>query len=154
MATAIIRDPIRKFKFTVNITGGGYNFTRLGFNRVSGLNVEYEETKYREGGDAIVERSLPGLMKFENITLERGVMADDADLWEAFTLAAQGNPNFRFEVIITLYDPITNEPARSWVVHRAWVQRYEEDELDASSSEVLIERIVLAHEGFDRLGIA
>lgn len=148
MAEASVKDPLLKFQFRVSISGGGYSFNRIGFQKVGGLNAEYEETKYREGGDNLVERSLPGLMRFEEITLERGSIGDDLDFWNAFMQIAENKPNFRFNMTITLYDPVTNTPQKTWTVRRAWVRRYEQEELDATSNDVLIDRITIAHEGF------
>jgi phage tail-like protein len=146
-----LADPLRKFKYQISISGGGYTFNNLAFSKVGGLSGEYEDTEYREGGDNLSRRRLPGLMKWDDLTLERGVYTEDADLWEAFVQVANGSSDFRMSIGIDLLDPYTGEPARSWVVTRAWIKKYEEEDLDALSNDVLIERITIAHEGIDRI---
>lgn len=65
--------PIPKFHFQVDWGG-----TKVGFSEVSGLDVETEVIEYRDG--AMREYSklkMPGMQKFSNITLKRGVFQKD-----------------------------------------------------------------------------
>lgn len=79
-------DPLRNFKFNVAIqqqlnggpTGG---YARLGFMGVSGLGLSIEPLTYREGGDNLTVRKMPGQADFNPVTLTRGLFPTDYDNW-------------------------------------------------------------------------
>ena len=147
-------DPYKNFKYLVEITGNMV-FAKAGFSSVSGLNMNTDEITYREGGDNHTPRKMPGLTNFDDITLERG-MSEDRDMWEfaskVFTLDspnASNDPGFRASVIVKLKDRAGNI-VKQWEVQRVWFKTYETGEFDGEGSEVMIERIVLAQEGFNK----
>lgn len=80
-------DPLRSFKFNVvipqtmpgAITSGGMQ--RLGFMSMSGLGLSIEPLTYREGGDNLTTRKMPGQADFNPITLSRGLFPRDNDNW-------------------------------------------------------------------------
>jgi phage tail-like protein len=151
-----IRDPYRNFKFRVEING-----VPMGFRMISGLKETTEIIEYREGGENETPRKLPGQTTFENVVLERGMAADGSDLlgWrdQIFSLdnteGAQppgtdgaGTADFRREVVIYLKNK-SGVDVWKWTVQRAWPSELEIGDLDASSNEVLIEKLTLANEG-------
>jgi len=146
-------DPYRGYKFRVEIDG----FESAGFSKVSGLKSATEITEYREGTDEATPHKLPGLTTYENITLERGVSIDkDFQTWRAQVKEARDGdgssaegvptPEFRKDIAIQLYDK-GGEKVKEWEIYDAWPAEDEIDDLDAASSDVLIGRLVLAHEG-------
>ncbi len=79
-------DPLRSFKFNVLIpmvisTGNQVGLTRFGFMSQSGLGISIEPLTYREGGDNVTTRKMPGQADFNPITLSRGLFAIDNDNW-------------------------------------------------------------------------
>lgn len=85
---ALNTDPLRSFKFNVNIpltlSGPGFNssgLVRLGFMSLSGLGISIEPLTYREGGDNLTTRKMPGQADFNPITLSRGMFPRDNDNW-------------------------------------------------------------------------
>lgn len=78
-------DPLRSFKFNVYIpiraTGQQYSEARLGFMSVSGLGIAIEPLTYREGGDNLTTRKMPGQADFNPITCSRGLFPTDYDNW-------------------------------------------------------------------------
>lgn len=91
---ALDTDPLRNFKFNVfiglqdfgsiNVSGQSYtqqNWLRLGFMNVSGLGMAIEPLTYREGGDNLTVRKLPGQGDFNPVTLSRGLFPSDPDNW-------------------------------------------------------------------------
>lgn len=78
-------DPLRSFKFNVNIpisltnVPGGVHMARLGFMTVAGLGIAIEPLTYREGGDNITTRKMPGQADINPITLSRGLFPTDPD---------------------------------------------------------------------------
>jgi phage tail-like protein len=87
---ALATDPLRSFKFNVSIfnqtNGNGLgNEIRLGFMSVSGLGISVEPLTYREGGDNLTTRKMPGQSDFNPISLSRGLFAGDDDNWNWMT---------------------------------------------------------------------
>ena len=81
-------DPLRSFKFNVGImqtVGNQTSETRLGFMQVSGLGIAIEPLTYREGGDNLTTRKMPGQADFNPITLSRGIFPADSDNWQWMT---------------------------------------------------------------------
>src|SRR5258708_20042619 len=70
-------DPYGAFNFLVEIDG----IPKAAFSDVSGLDMEIDVIDYRTGGDALHARKLPGLVKYNNIVLKRGITLDHS-LWD------------------------------------------------------------------------
>jgi phage tail-like protein len=135
--------PLPTFRFRLEIAG----IEAGAFSEVSGLTSEYEVVEYREGSDAVASvRKLPGLRKFGDVTLKRGIAADKG-LWEWHDGIA-ANPSDRRAVTVSLLGA-KHEPVCRWKLRNAWPAKYEGPVLDADSSMVAIETLVLAHEGLD-----
>ncbi len=66
-----------KFSFIVEIDGD----VHAGYNNCSELSWEVDKVQYREGGRKNPFQS-PGLVNFTDITLERGAVVKDSDLYE------------------------------------------------------------------------
>ncbi|MGZ4037116.1 MAG: phage tail protein, partial [Bacteroidia bacterium] len=67
--------PLPVFHFQVEWGG-----TRIGFTEVSGLDYELQPIEYREGSSFNYNvTKMPGMPKFGNITLKRGVIKGDND---------------------------------------------------------------------------
>ena len=120
-----------------------------GFSEVSGLTTDSNVMEYREGSDnnhgVNTMRKLPGLTKFNNIVLKDGVTTD-ASLWQWRQTVLQGN-TLRKSGTIALLDEGRNK-VLSWSFHDAWPVKYEAPAMNAKTSEVAIETLEIAHEGF------
>src|SRR5665811_498455 len=80
----IATDPLRNFKFTVDIAHpnmalGGM---KMGFMSVSGLNITTEVIPYREGGMNTTTQKMPGQSDFAPITMSRGVIIGDTGMMD------------------------------------------------------------------------
>ena len=72
------RNPYSAFNFIVEIDGQ----QMAAFQEVSGLDSENTPIEYREGADAMnTVRKLPGIEKYPNLTLKRGITGSLA-LWD------------------------------------------------------------------------
>ena len=133
--------PIPKFHFQVEWGG-----TKLGFSEVSGLNVETDVIEYRDG--VMPEYSklkMPGMQKFGNVTLKRGVFQKDNeffDWWNTVKL----NKIERRDVVISLLNE-EHAPVLTWKIKNAWPVKVQSTDLKADGNEVAIETLELAHEG-------
>jgi phage tail-like protein len=136
-------DPYKSFSFLVEIDGAA----SAGFTSVSGLAAEAEVIEYREGADRLTStRKIPGLKKYTNVTLKRG-FTTSRDLWDWWTTVRDGEAQRR-TVAITLLDD-AREPVARWILREAYPTKWELSELDASTNELVIESIELAHEGLE-----
>lgn len=149
-------DPYKGFKFLVEISGNA-NFTRAGFQKVTGLSMDTDVVEYREGGDNLTVSKSPGLTKFENLVFTRG-MSNDHDAWDWASLVYDNNDLmqeevfYRSNIIITLHGR-DNKPLRRWEVPNAWLAKYQISEFNAEESGVAIETMEIAHEGFTEIPI-
>ncbi|MBI9052299.1 MAG: phage tail protein [Bacteroidales bacterium] len=135
--------PIPKFHFKVEMGD-----TEIGFQEVTGLEMEIEFIEYRTGDDpTFLKQKIPGLKKHGNITLKKGVYAGDDSFWEWFK-DVQTNPERREEVIIQLLDE-EEAPVVTWTVTNAFPVKVSGPDLKSDANEIAIESIELAHEGFE-----
>jgi phage tail-like protein len=141
---AVQRDnPYLNFNFLVDI-GLGDN---LGFSEAELPSGEIEVIEYREGDDKLSSaRKLPGLAKYPNVTLKRGVTGR-TDLFEWWKSVRDGAPARR-NVSITLLDE-QRQPVLRWLLRNAWPVKIEASSLNARGNEVVIESLELAHEGLE-----
>ena len=133
------KDVLRRFSFRVEIEGIDAGF----FKSVGGLAIETEVIEFREGGSDVI-RKLPGVRKYPNLVLKRGFTGDTA-LYEWFNSFTKGNPA-RVNGSIVMLAPNLSELAR-WEFHNGFPVKWEGPDFDASSNEVPIETIEIAHEG-------
>lgn len=102
---------------------------------------------YRDGSDKLnAVRKLPGLTRFGNVTLKRGIVGDLA-LFHWIRAVSQGQPDRR-SVAVTLLDEQRN-PVLRWGLRNALPVKYEGVTLNAKGSEVAIESLELACEGVE-----
>ncbi len=105
MSSPVFRDdPYAGFNFVVAISGitDDGRSIKGAFSEVSGLEAEIEVIEYRTGAEEACVRKLPGLRKFSNITLKRGIVGDLA-LWNWMIRATKGHA-YRADGFIILLD--------------------------------------------------
>ena len=120
------------------------------FSEVSGLTMEAEAIEYRGGADvALTVRKLPGLKKFGNVTLKRGIVPAEAGngLFDWYNTIQAGKVQRRAVTISLLNEE--RKPVMSWKVRDAWPVKIEGPGLNATGNEIAIESIELAHEGVE-----
>lgn len=135
-------DPYRKFNFLVEIDG----ITVAGFLSVEGIETLTDVINYREGNEAAALRKLPGLHKYSDITLKRGV-TDNRELWEWRKTVLDGRTDRKSGSIIVL-DESRQEVMRI-NFRDAWPCRWKIGALDAMESDVLIEELELVVESLE-----
>lgn len=133
--------PLPKFHFQVEWGG-----TKIGFTEVTGLDVETEVIEYRDGSMREYSKiKQPGMQKYPNITLKRGVFAADNEYfawWNTVSL----NKIERRDLTISLLNE-NHEPVVVWKVKNAWPTKITSTDLKAEGNESAIESIELVHEG-------
>lgn len=147
-------DPYKNFKFRVKWN----NRYVAGISKVTGLKRTTEVVEHREGGDPSTSRKSPGRVKYEAITLERGVTHDlEFEAW-ANKVWHYGNglgqemslKDFRRDLLIELYNEAGQLVLR-YNVYRCWVSEYQAlPDLDANANAVAIEHLKIENEGWER----
>ncbi|MCB9101757.1 MAG: phage tail protein [Anaerolineales bacterium] len=140
MAVGERRDPYRSYNFLVEIDG----ITRAGFRECSGLDSTQDPIDYREGTDPLTPRKLPGLVKYSNISLKRGI-TDDAELWEWRQKAMDGKVDRKNGSIVLLND--TGDEVVRWNFREGWPTKWTGPTFNATGTEVAIETLDIVHEG-------
>ncbi len=120
----------------------------IGFSEVSGLTQEVQPIEYREGSSPdYASIKMPGLKKYGNVTLKRGITKGD-NLYFEWLKSIQLNKVERQTIIISLLNE-DHEPVMTWTVLNAFPVKVEGPGLKATGNEVAIESIELAHEGIN-----
>lgn len=149
-------DPFRKFKFRIVID----NKVVAGLTKCSALTVSVQSQEFRAGDHDSFKQKLPGQVTFEPITLEQGMTNDKT--FEAWATAmsnyvgnkgadSQKKPDeFRKDIDIVIYS-LDNKPVKSYRVYNCWVSKYTVPDLDAGSSDAMIQTLELQNEGIQVL---
>jgi phage tail-like protein len=134
--------PLTVFHFSVS--WGGDN---IGFSEVSGLSQEVQAIEYRDGlmSGTTLPLKRPGLKKAGNITLKKGMVASNIDLYNWLNNSGQPNVERRDLVITLLNDE--GAPVFVWSIAQAWPVKCEGPGLKAAGNDIAIESVDLAHEG-------
>ncbi len=143
MATGEITDPYVNYNFLVEIDG----ITRAAFHECSGFESSVDVIEHREGGENTTLRKLPGMTKYTNIVLKRGI-TDDRELYDWHRAVIKGTIQ-RKNGSIVLLDRGGQEVTR-WNFSRAWPVKWTGPALTAEGNDVAIETLELAHEGVER----
>lgn len=136
--------PHGRFRYKVEIDG----LKAGGFSEVTGFDAPVDVMEYREGDMVQTPMKIPGLKKYGNITLKQG-LADSMVFYEWIAEGVSGAVQ-RKTITITLLDEEEN-PAASWQVINAWPTKYTASDFNATSFEVAIETLEIAHEGMTRV---
>lgn len=136
--------PYGKFRYKVEIDG----LEAGGFSEASGFDASIDVIEYREGDMVQTPMKLPGLKKYGNITLKKGV-ADSMVMYEWMIAGVEGEVE-RKTITITILDE-TETATASWQVINAWPAKYTAPDFNATSSEVAVESLEIAHEGMTRV---
>jgi phage tail-like protein len=139
-------DPYAGHQFEVVITGISANGADLkgSFSECTGLDVMMDPIEYRTGSEEHTVRKIPGLKKFPNITLKRGIIGD-LTFWNWILEGLNGKVH-RTEGAIILLDEAKTEVMR-WNFKRAWPTKCTGPSLNAKNNEIAMESLELAHEG-------
>ena len=146
---------LRTFQFQV-VVG---DRTVGSFSEVSGFDVTYDPIEYRAGdSQSVTTEKFPGLAKYGNVTLKRGVLVEDGKANNEFFEWIDENVNGEYKkietVTINLMDPATGSmetPVASWELTNAWPTKYTGPDLKAQTAELAMETLELAHEGCRRV---
>ncbi|HLH72346.1 MAG TPA: phage tail protein [Chloroflexota bacterium] len=143
-----LTDPIRANSFTLKLQGGIEAF----FREASGFSSENEVIEHKQQGPKGVVQYIkqPGNLKWENITLKRGI-TDDQKIWEWRKQVIDGKiEQARQDGSIMGY----NEEGVLQIQYdfvRGWPCKWSAAAMNADANEIILEEIEIAHEGLKRV---
>jgi phage tail-like protein len=133
--------PLVKFSFQVK-----WDDADLIFQEVTGLSSETQVIEYRAGSSKVYSTvKMPGIQKFGNVTLKKGMFLGDKALWDKYNIITM-NTYKRSTITISLLDE-KNEVAMSWTLANAFPVKITVTDMKSDGNEVAVESIELAHEG-------
>jgi len=133
--------PMPKFYFQVK-----WDSQVMRFQEVSGLDIQSEEIKYRHGDSPeFPVIKMPGMKKFGNVTMKKGVFKGDNKFWDWFKQIKM-NTIKRLPVTISLLDE-GGKATMVWTLTNAWPTKITSTDLKSEGNEVGIESIEIVHEG-------
>ncbi|EDP95976.1 phage tail protein [Kordia algicida OT-1] len=137
--------PLPKFHFQVDWGG-----TKIGFQEVTGLDVEFEKLEYREGSSPEYSKiNMPGMIKYTDVVLKRGVFKGDNEFYD-WMKSNKLNKAERRDITISLLDE-EHAPVVVWKLLNAWPMKIQSTDLKGEASEVAVESITVVHEGLQIL---
>jgi phage tail-like protein len=146
-----VYNKLQNWNFKIRVPGVG----SASFKTAKGFKASVEIIDFREGGDNHASKKFPGRPTFDNLTLERGVISRNSELYTLFRQVYDVGTNIGREPRVTILLDVlgrdnTTLATFKWV--KAIVASVEFDDLDATSSgEIFLERIEFAVEGFEKL---
>lgn len=178
MARTAAQDPIEKFRFEVLVLTSNMpilasfnkpEFDKLGFSEVVIPKISITEIQYRENVDVSSLRKQPGLVKYEDLVLRRGVTFNqDLYIWlnstvstilgvsSEATLLSSGFTElsviptqetfYRRDLIVSAKDRMGNY-TKHWFFYNCFVNGYKPgNDFNAASDEKLIEELSISFE--------
>lgn len=142
--------PLVGFHFSLEFQGkiAGY------FTECSGIGSEHEVVEHKvvtpDGRQVVMK--IPGRLKWENITLKRGITSD-MDIWDWRKEVEDGNvESARRNGSIVMYDQ-TLKPVAQWDFTRAWPVKVSGPQPKSDSNEISLEELTIAHEYITRVKV-
>lgn len=133
--------PLPKFHFSVD-WGSQQN---LAFHEVSGLDMESQALEYRHSNSPVFAPiKMPGMQKFGNVTMKKGVFKSDNAFWDWFNKIKM-NTIDRQTVTIKLLDEGGN-PTMTWTLNNAFPVKVTSTDMKSDGNEVSVESIEIAFE--------
>lgn len=151
-----------KFAFTVEVDGVAH----AGFNKCSAIKASIAVIEHNEGGSLIPNKS-PGRVTWDNVTLERGAVAADSDLYDWFRQTVDSSRGLAtnaagasgvgdndydykrtFDLVVRDRD---GSILKRWRVVGAQVASYEAGDWDNDADEKTMEKLELAIDYAERI---
>ena len=138
--------------FLVEIDG----ISEVSFATCSEIKGEIAVVEYNSGGSVTATKH-PGRISFPDVTLERGSVAADSEIYQWFTEtvdtfanAGANEPLFKRTLDIVQIDRDRTELTR-WRLRNCWISSFSTGAWDGSSGEVLMESMTIVYEGFEKI---
>jgi len=109
--------------------------------------MEREKIEYRHSDSKDFSKiSMPGLAKFNHITMKRGKFESDFDFNTWLDEIANERVEKRRDVVIRLLNE-KHTPVAAWSASRCFPVKVTASDLKSDANEIAVESIEIAHEG-------
>src|ERR1700744_3197363 len=127
--------PLVKFSFQVK-----WDDAEFIFQEVTGLSSETQVIEYRGGSSPVYSTvKMPGIQKFSNVTLKKGMFKGDKNLWDKYNLIKM-NTYKRATITISLLDE-SQAVAMSWTLSNAFPVKITVTDMKSDGNEVAVESL-------------
>ena len=134
--------PMPKFRFEVDL---GTQLKNVAFQEVSGMDAEVQIIEYGKSNSKLSPtEKVPGIAKYGNITMKRGIFANDNKFWE-WLEEIKMNTIKRRTVFIRLLDE-EGSKTMQWQLNNAWPTKISSIDLKSDGNEVAVDTLEIAHE--------
>lgn len=141
-------DPAIGFHFALEVQGKVTGY----FTEISGLGSETEVIDHKvvtEKGQEVVQK-LPGRLKWQDITLKRGV-TKDMQIWQWRKMVEDGDvEGARSNGSIIMFDQ-TLSPIAQWNFERGWPAKVSGPQLQSDSNNFALEEMTIVYEYIERV---
>jgi phage tail-like protein len=143
------RNYYKKFSFLVEIAG----VASAKFQKAGPLKMTIANIKQSEGG-ALTPEKQPGMVEYDDITLERGATSD-LDFWNWVKQVANvgANTGVLNDIYKRTIDLVQLErdgtELQRWTLHDAWPVEFQPGDWDNSANENVIEMVKLTYKYFE-----
>ena len=132
------------FKVEFDISGIGDN--DFYFRDVSGLSVELEEETFGEGGENRFTHKFPVRASYPDLVLKRGLLVNS--VLREWCEDAIYNLNIEPATVWVTVLNDQHEPLQVYTFVNAWPKKWNISDLNAQSSEIIVESLELAYQQF------
>lgn len=134
--------PMPKFRFEADL---GDQLKNVAFQEIYGMGVENQVIEYRHSNSPVFSTiKMPGLCKYGNVTMRRGVFVNDNSFWNWYN-EINMNTVKRRTVVIRLLDE-TGSTTMQWTLYNAWPAKIISTDLKSDGNEVAVDTIEIAYE--------
>jgi phage tail-like protein len=135
------------FHFRVEFDLSDAGDSDIRFRDVSGLSMELEEETHNEGGENRFIHKFPGRARYGDLVLKRGLLTGSAV--RAWCEAAIQDLDIQPTTVwVTILDE-AHEPLQTYTFINAWPKKWSVSDLNAESSELVVESLELAYQYFN-----
>lgn len=137
--------PYTQYDFELEIDGR----LAAGFSDVSGLTMELDTVRYREGGVNDRMHELPDGFAHANLVLQRGLTRDTT--FSEWIHEVMGGNLTRKDVVVKLNPSHGASAGWGWEFYNAYPRKWTGPDLSTSDGGMTIESIELVYERFSRM---
>ena len=140
-------DPLLGFNFMLELEGAVAGY----FTECSGVGSENDIVEHKvvdKQGHEVV-RKIPGRLKWQDVTLKRGITSD-LEIWKWRETVIKGTiGDARKNISIHMLDR-AYKPVATWHFSNAWPSKVSGPSFKSDSNEFGVEEVTIVHEGMYR----
>jgi phage tail-like protein len=144
--------PPTGFHFLVRFENLNFSYPGIpdmGFQEVSGLDVEFGIEEYSEGGENRFKHKLPNPVSYPNLTLKRGLLIG-SQMAKWFKESVEGFQFGTENITVVLLNP-EHLPLQAWNFVHAWPVKWSIGAFNAQENNLVIENIEFAYQYYRRI---